>query len=99
MKSFIVALTFFSMGLHGADSFDGIECSENLEKELKGRKIPNERVQVLEAKFKDLGLKDLGADMPEQGVTFIQWKLCGGDFFHFLEKEGRVKDVLRVVCS
>jgi hypothetical protein len=44
-----------------ADGFDPVRCGSDVREALLGRKMSNQKVSVLEAKHKDLGLNDLGA--------------------------------------
>jgi len=77
-------------------SFDGITCQSNISVALIGRAMPNERVMVIEERYKNIGLEDLGAfGMEPQGDpwTLISWLICGREYA-LLEKNHIVKDVL-----
>ena len=39
--------------------------------------MPNEKIVVLEEKYKDLGLKDLGASEISDRLNVISWRICG----------------------
>jgi hypothetical protein len=59
-----------------ADGFDGplwIRRSRSSPR----RKMSNQKVSVLEAKHKDLGLKDLGGTEISDRLFLISWKICG----------------------
>ena len=52
----------------------------DIAKALIGQRVSNERIVVLEARHKDLQLKDLGATDGSGGVTTISWSICGRVF-------------------
>ena len=56
----LVLLLFCCGSVCGADGFDSVRCGSDVRKALIGRKMPNEKIVVLEERHKDLGLKDLG---------------------------------------
>ena len=79
-----------------AQSFDALTCQSDIPKALLGRAMPNGRVSVIEARYKHLALKDLGASGVEiegDPWTLISWRICGREYV-LLERLGVVKDVL-----
>lgn len=74
-------------------NFDGIQCGSDIAKELIGRSMSNERVVVLEKKYKNLGLKNLGGS-DEDDLFFISWLICGYEY-QLLQKKDVVQDVLK----
>ena len=78
-----------------ATGFKNIKCGTNIAKALMGRYMPNETVSVTEAKYKDLGLQDLGGTEISNTIFSISWMICGDEYL-LLEKRDIVRDVLRV---
>jgi len=56
--------------------------------------MSNQKLSVLEAKHKDLGLKDLGGTEISDRLFLISWKICGEEYV-LLEDKGVVRDVLK----
>jgi hypothetical protein len=64
------------------DGFEKVRCDGVIAKALIGRRASNERIVVIEARHKDIRLKDWGATEPGDGdsVTTISWSICGRVF-------------------
>jgi hypothetical protein len=77
-----------------ADGFDAVRCGSDVREALLGHKMSNQKVSVLEAKHKDLGLKDLGGTEISDRLFLISWKICGEEYV-LLEDKGVVRDVLK----
>ena len=77
-----------------ADGFDSVRCGSDVRKALLGRKMPNEKIVVLEERHKDLGLKDLGASEISDRLSVISWRICGEEYV-LLEDQDVVRDVLK----
>ena len=90
----LVVLLFCCGNVCGADGFDSVRCGSDVRKALIGRKMPNEKIVVLEERHKDLGLKDLGASEISDQVSVISWRICGEEYV-LLEDKGVVRDVLK----
>jgi hypothetical protein len=67
------------------DGFEKVSCNADIARALIGQRAANERIVVIEARHKDLGLKDLGAT--ENNLTTISWLICGKEFV-LLENDG-----------
>jgi hypothetical protein len=65
-----------------------------LERLCSGRTLPNEKVNVLEERHKDLGLKDLGGTEISDRLFLISWRICGQEYV-LLEEQNVVRDVLK----
>jgi hypothetical protein len=79
-----------------AQSFDSLTCQSDIPKALLGRTMPNGRVSAIEARYKHLFLKDLGAfGVEDEGDpwTLISWRICGREHV-ILERHNVVRDVL-----
>ena len=87
-------LLFCSRSVCDADGFDSVRCGSDIRKALIGRKMPNEKIVVLEEKHKDLGLKDLGASEISDQLSVISWRICGEEYA-LLEDKDTVRDVLK----
>jgi hypothetical protein len=77
-----------------ADGFDSVRCGSDVRKALLGRRMPNEKIVVLEERHKDLGLKDLGASEISDRLSVISWRICGEEYV-LLEDKDVVRDVLK----
>lgn len=81
---------------YARDGFEKVRCDGDIVKALKGQRTSNETVMAIEARHKDLKLKDLGAS--DYGkFSSITWSICGRDFM-VLEENRRniVRDVLEL---
>ena len=78
------------------DVFSKVHCGSDILKALIGRYMPNERVVVIEARHKDLGLKDLGAEEISENLSVISWLICGNEYMLLEDKKNIVRDVLKV---
>jgi len=95
VATFMVVLPLFCMSSNcDADGFDSVRCGSDVRDALLGRKMSNQKVSVLEAKHKDLGLKDLGGTEISDRLFLISWKICGEEYV-LLEDKGVVRDVLK----
>jgi hypothetical protein len=80
--------------IRGADGFDSLRCGSDVRKALIGHKMSNEPIAVLEARHKELGLKDLGASEISDRLSVISWRICGEEYA-LLEDKDAVRDVLK----
>jgi hypothetical protein len=80
--------------VYAGDEFDSVRCGSDIRKALLGRKISNDTVVVAEAKHKDLGLKDLGADEINDHLNQINWLICGEEYV-VLEENNIMRDVVK----
>jgi hypothetical protein len=90
----LVLLFFCISNIYGADGFESVRCGSDVRKAMVGRKTSNERVVVVEARHKDLQLKDLGAEEISDRLNLIFWRICGQEYA-VLEDGDFVKDVLK----
>jgi hypothetical protein len=72
-----------------------LNCEIEIEKALLGREMPNEKVASIEARHKNLGLKDLGGYEVSDRLFLIIWRICGNQYV-LLERGTRVKAVLKI---
>jgi len=90
----LVSPLFCGSTICDADGFDSVRCGSDARKAVLGRKMPNEKIAVLEERHKDLGLKDLGASEISDRLTAISWRICGEEYV-LLEDKDVVRDVLK----
>jgi hypothetical protein len=90
----LVAPLFCGSSVCAGDGFESVRCGSDIRKALIGRKTSNERVVVIEARHKDLGLKDLGADEISDNLNLIFWLICGEEYA-VLEGGDVVRDVVK----
>jgi len=77
-----------------SQGFSAVQCGSDIPKALIGQTMPNERVALIEDKFKNLGLKDLGATEISKRLFLISWRICGDEYV-LLEEDDVVNDVLK----
>ena len=77
-----------------ADEFQKVQCDSDIPKALIGQHASNERVVVLEKKYRALGLKDLGADEISDRLSSVNWQICGAEFILLIDRSSLVRDVL-----
>ena len=80
-----------------ADEFDTINCAADVPKAMLGKHPSNERVVVIEARYSNLGLKNLGGIEISDRLFLISWRICGSEYAVLLNTEKHlVRDVLPV---
>jgi hypothetical protein len=90
----LVLPLFCGASICDADGFDSVRCGSDVPKALLGRRMPNEKVTVIEERHKDLGLKDLGGTEISHRLFLISWRICGEEYV-LLEDQDVVRDVLK----
>jgi hypothetical protein len=88
------ALLLYGNASCAADGFSAVRCGSDVPKALIGRTMSNERVAVIEARHKDLGLHDLGGSEISDRLFLISWRICGAEYA-LLEEKDVVRDVLK----
>jgi hypothetical protein len=61
---------------------------------LVGRHSANEPVVAIEARHRDLALKDLGADIITDEINMIDWSICGAEYYVLVDQHDIIRDVL-----
>jgi len=92
--AFVLALLCLT-NVYAGDGFELVRCGSDIRKALIGRKTTNERVVVIEARHKDLGLKDLGADEISDSLNVVNWLICGEEYA-VLEDGDMVRDAVKI---
>ena len=90
----LILSLFCGTSICDADGFDSVRCGADVRKALLGTTMTNEKVSVIEERYKDLGLKDLGSTEISDRLFLISRRICGEEYA-LLEDQGVVKDVLK----
>ena len=78
-----------------ADEFAMVRCGADVGQAMVGKRSSNERVVVIEARHKDLGLKDLGASEISDQLFLIFWRICNSEYAELVNtKNGLIRAVL-----
>jgi hypothetical protein len=93
---FFALLLFYGQLALAKDAFDNVKCGGDIPAALIGKYDSNGTVVKIEAKHKDLGLKDLGADEISDALNSINWMICGNEFMLLEDKKDLIHDVLPV---
>ena len=82
--------------IYAGDGFEAVRCGSDIAKALTGRTTSNEPVVKIEARHKDIQLKDLGAEIisDDERLNLIFWQICGEEYA-VLQYENVVKDALK----
>lgn len=81
---------------YARDGFEKVRCDGDIAKALIGQRGSNEPVVAIEARHKDLALKDLGAS-DYGSFSSISWSICGRDFMVLeTNRTNIVKDALEI---
>lgn len=84
-----------SPNVSAADLFSKIQCGTDIPKALIGGSMSNERSASIEARHKDLGLKDLGGSEMTGDLFLSSWLICGDEYLLIMDKRSIVRDVLQ----
>src|SRR5262245_48672439 len=84
-----------SMSVSAADLFNRVQCGADIPKALIGGSMSNEPTVKMEARHKDLGLKDLGGSELTGDLFLGSWLICGNEYLLIMDKKFIVRDVLQ----
>ena len=92
----LVISAFCVSAVAAGDGFESVRCGPDIVKALIGRKGSNEPAVKIEERHKDIGLKDLGADIisEKEGLNLIFWQICDEEYAT-LEQNDVVKDAIK----
>ena len=96
--TFTLVLPLFCISsVYAGDVFENVRCGEDVVKALRGRKGSDGPVVDLEARHKDIGLKDLGAEYAsdDESLGLVFWMICGEEYAT-LEDKDFVRDVIKI---
>lgn len=77
------------------DGFGSVTCTGDIPKALVGRKLSNEADSVVEARHRNLALKDLGGDEIGDALFLSTWSICGNEYMLTIGRSV-VRDVLKM---
>jgi hypothetical protein len=91
----LLAAIYFLMGQFAfADEFQNLKCGTDIPKALIGKRSSNEPIVESEKKYRALGLKGLGADEIADGLSSVNWLICGAEYVELIDRRGVVRDAL-----
>lgn len=93
---FFACLLCYGSPSFASDAFTGIKCGSDIPSALIGKHDSNDTVVKIEARHKDLGLKDLGADEISEDLNSINWMICGSEYMLLEDKKSLIHDVIQV---
>ena len=77
------------------DQFDGLKCGADVPKFLIGKRASNEATAGIEARHKELGLKDLGGSEISDNLFLSSWRVCGSEYELLVNTKGDlIRDVI-----
>ena len=81
---------------YARDGFEKVRCDGDIAKALIGQRGANGPVMAIEARHKDLNLKDLGAS-DYDSFSSIDWSICGQEFMVLEDNRTNVvRDALQI---
>jgi hypothetical protein len=93
--SLLLLLLALAPACRADDGFGSVTCGGDIPKALVGKKLSNEPDAKVEARHKNLALKDLGGDEITDDIFLSTWSICGGDYMLTLG-HAVVRDVLKM---
>ena len=91
----LLAAIYFLMGQFAfADEFQNLKCGTDIPKALIGKRSSNGPIVESEEKYGALGLKGLGADEIADGLSSVNWLICGAEYIELIDRRGLVRDAL-----
>ncbi len=97
MKPYAMLLPFVVLTCGKAsasDGFEAIRCGGDIPRALIGRHSSNEPVVVIEARHRDLALKDVGADIVTDEINMVDWSICGSEYYVLEDRHNTIRDAL-----
>jgi hypothetical protein len=91
---FCVSVVFVCGAAQAKDGFESVRCGPDIPQALAGKRISDEPVVKIEARHKELGLKDLGGDEISDRLNSSSWSICGKEYMLLLNAHGVVQDAL-----
>lgn len=91
----LLAAVWFACGqAAAADAFRNVKCGADIPAAMIGQRSANGKIVTIEARYRSLGLKHLGADETSDRLSSINWLICGSEFIVLEDRKGLVRDVL-----
>ena len=93
--AYLLAAIYFLMGQFAfADEFQNLKCGTDIPKALIGKRSSNGPIVESEKKYRALGLRGLGADEIADGLSSVNWLICGAEYVELIDRRGLVRDVV-----
>jgi len=89
-----VAILLLCNTAEAHDEFDGIHCGQAVSTALVGRKSSDAPVSQIEARHRDLKLKNLGGDEISDSLNAAGWLICATEYQMLYDSRQVVRDVL-----
>jgi len=93
--AWLSAAVWFACGQAAvADEFRNVKCGADIPKAMIGQRSSNDKVVRIEARYRALGLKHLGADETSDHLSSINWLICGAEYITLVDRKGLVHDAI-----
>ena len=91
----LLAAIYFVTGQFAfADEFQNLKCGTDIPKAMIGKHSSNGTVVESEKKYRALSLKGLGAVEIADGLSSVNWLICGAEYIELIDRHGLVRDAL-----
>jgi hypothetical protein len=90
-----IALCLLCGGAEARDAFGAIRCGQDISRALSGQKSNNEPVIQIEARHRDLNLKNLGGEEISDALNSDSWLICGTEYQLLYDGRQNIRDVLQ----
>jgi hypothetical protein len=94
--SLLVTILAWHKVAYAADEFASVRCGADIAKALIGKHASTSRVVLIEARHKDLGLKDLGGYEASPRLFLSSWLICGEEYMEIVADGSRITDVIAI---
>lgn len=93
--AWLSAAVWFACGQAAvADEFKNVKCGADIPKAMIGQRSSSDKVVRIEAKYRALGLKHLGADEISDKLSSINYLICGSEFVLLVDRKNIVRDAI-----
>ena len=89
-----IAIFLFCGAAEARDEFDAVRCGHDISGPMLGRNSDSGPVAKIEARHRDLQLKNLGGDEISDSLSSASWLICGTEFQVLYDSRQVVRDVL-----
>lgn len=93
--AWLPAAVWFACGqAAAADEFRNVKCGADIPKAIVGQRSSSDKVVKIEARYRALGLKHLGADEISDKLSSINYLICGSEFVLLVDRTSIVRDAI-----
>ena len=94
-RAVLLVVTLVCANAWARDPFQGIKCGTDIPKTLVGKHDSSEPVAALEARHKDVALKNIGGTEISDRLFLASWQICGSEYELLVNtKSGLIRDVI-----